>query len=227
MKKRLIASLAVTASLLFTSLLSAGMIYAEDLALDSTMIADFEGWPDNLGGEIGVYGSLEPDWDMKEKVPYSWVYEPIAPKYDSINVHDGNKSFRLVNGLGTKPNESWGSFAMDMGPTIDTKVIPKKVVSFDASGYKYLTFWYKGAMGGENMKVIMRDAGALNYMPQFEYALKGATTDWKKATIPLSAAGKRVDLKALDNIGISFGVDLGNRRGSIVYLDTFMFTNSK
>ena len=227
MFKRIFAGLAIAMLMVSFSFLAKFDLCAEEYEDDSVMLADFEGWPNNLGGDIGVYGSLEPDWDMKDKIPYSWVYEPVAPGYDSANVHDGNKSMRLVNALGTKPNESWGSFAMDMGPTIDTTVTPKKVHSFDASGFKYLTFWYKGTMGGEKIKVIMRDAHALSYMPQYEYAVDPATTEWQKVVVPLTKAKKRIDLSVLDNVGISFGLDLGNRRGAIVYLDTFKFTNNK
>ncbi|MBN1871413.1 MAG: hypothetical protein JW800_02460 [Candidatus Omnitrophica bacterium] len=227
MFKRIGTSFAIAILVLSFSFAVGFDLRAEETGEDSVMLADFEGWPNNLGGDIGVYGSLEPDWDMKETVPYSWVYEPVTPGYNSINVHDGNKSMRLVNALGTKPNESWGSFAMDMGQTIDTTVTPKKVESFDASGFKYLTFWYKGAMGGEKIKVIMRDSHALSYMPQYEHPLPPATTEWEKVVVPLAKAKKRIDLNTLDNVGISFGVDLGNRKGAIVYLDTFMFTNSE
>jgi len=201
---------------------------AEADATESVVIADFEGWPDNLGGDIGVYGSLEPAWDMMETVPYSWVYEPKTPGYTTENVHDGNKSFRLVTGTGTKPKESWGSFAMDMGPTVDIKVVPKKVKSFDASGFRYITFWLKGARGGEKMKVIMRDSHALDYMPQYKSpSAITATTEWQKIVIPLSRVGKSIDLKSIDNLGIAFGMDEGNRRGSTIYVDTFMFSVSK
>ena len=195
-------------------------------ASESVMIADFEGWPNNLGGEMGVYGSLEPDWDNVAAVPYSWAYETITPGYDTKNVHDGKQSFRLVNALGLKPNETWGSFAMDLGPTTNLTVVPKRVESFNASKYKYLTFWMRGEKGGEKIEFLVRDSHALNYMPQVKHKLPDAKTEWKKVVMPLAQFKGRVDLTALDNIGLAFGPDVGNLRGEIIYIDTFMFTNS-
>ncbi len=190
------------------------------------LVSDFEDWPNNLGGEMGVYGALEPNWDDIITVPYSWVYEPIALGYDIANVHTGNQSFRLVNALGLKPELAWGSFAMDLGPTIDLTVVPKKVESLDVSGYKYLVFWVKGEKGGEKMELLIRDAHALNYMPQVKYNLPDATTEWHKVVIPLDELAGRVDLSQLDNIGIAFGKDIGNMKGEIVYIDDFVFTNT-
>jgi hypothetical protein len=191
------------------------------------IIADFEEWPNNLGGEVGVFGALEPNWDDITTVPYSWVYEPITPGYDPKNVHGGKHSFRLVNGLGLKPDLTWGSFAMDLGPTTDLTVIPKKVESFDASGYKYLAFWVKGEKGGEKMELLLRDAHALNYTPQIKYRLPDATTEWQKVIVPISEFQGQIDLAALDNIGLAFGKDVSNLKGEIIYVDDFMFTNSE
>jgi hypothetical protein len=199
----------------------------EEEEIEGEVIADFEGWPNNLGGEMGVYGSLEPNWDESETVPYSWVYEVVAPGYDPANVHSGRQSFRLVNALGLKPAETWGSFAMDLGPAIDLTVMPKKVESFDVSGYSYLVFWLKGEKGGEKMELLLRDAHALNYMPQVKYKLPDATTEWQKIVIPLTELKGKIDLTALDNIGLAFGPDVGNLAGEIIYIDDFMFTNSK
>lgn len=196
------------------------------LAEGEILIADFEGWPNNLGGETGVYGSLEPDWDKKLTTPYSWMYEAITPGYTPKNVHNGKQSFRLVNGLGAKPAETWGSFAMDLGPTIDLTVVPKKVESLDVSGYKYLTFWAKGEKGAEKMQLLIRDAHALNYMPQVKYSLPDLTTEWQKVVVPLEEICRQVDLTGLDNVGLAFGKDVGNMEGDIAYIDDFVFTNN-
>ena len=194
---------------------------------EAVIIADFEGWPNNLGGEVGVYGSLEPNWDDIATVPYSWVYDAITSGYDLINVQGGRQSFRLVNGLGIKAEETWGSFAMDLGPTTDLTVVPKRVESFDASAWKYLSFWVKGEKGGEKSQLLIRDAHALNYMPQLKHKLPDITTEWQKVVIPLEQFKGQVDLTALDNIGIAFGRDVGNLKGEIIYLDDFMFTNAE
>ena len=202
-------------------------IKALELSEGDLLLADFEGWPNNVGGEMGVYGSLEPDWDEVATTPYSWVFEPVTPGYNTGDVHAGRQSFRLVTGLGTKANEGWGSFAMDMGPTVDVTTMPKKVESLDISGYKYLVFWAKGKKGGEKMKFIARDAHALDYMPQAEYQLPPLTTEWKKVVIPLNAISNKVDLAQVDNIGLAFGIDAGNQKGDIAFIDSFILTNAE
>ena len=136
-------------------------------------------------------------------------------------------SFRLVNGLGIKRDLTWGSFSMDLGPTIDTTVVPKKVESLDISGYKYLVLWVKGEKGGEKMELLLRDAHALNYMPQVKYQLPDTTTEWQKMVIPLTELKGKIDLTALDNIGLAFGKDVGNIEGDIAYIDDFVFTNNE
>jgi len=203
------------------------IIVEAEMPVEGEIIADFEGWPNNLGGEVGVYGALEPDWDDITTVPYSWVYEPITPGYDLVNVHSGKQSFRLVNGLGLKPELAWGSFAMDLGPTVDLTVIPKKVESFDVSGYKYLIFWVKGEKGGEKMEFLIRDMHALNYMPQVKHKLPDATAEWQKIVLLLEEFKGQIDLSAIDNIGLAFGRDVGNLKGEIIYIDDFMFTNAE
>lgn len=198
-----------------------------ELAEGELLVADFESWPNNLGGEIGVYGGLEPDWDTAATVPYSWVYDPKVPDYDPSCVHKGYQSFRLVNGLGRNPAAEWGSFGMDLGPTTDITTIPKKVESLDVSGYRYFTFWAKGAKGGERMRVLFRDANALNYMPQTTHDLPPLTAEWQKMAVPLSGIGGQVDLTRLDNIGIAFGNDAGNLKGDTAYVDDFAFSSAE
>ena len=203
-----------------------------ETAVGSAIIADFESWPNNLGGEVGVYGALEPNWDDITSVPYSWVYEAITPGYDPANVHSGNQAFRLVNGLGLKTELTWGSFAMDLGPVTDLTVVPKKVESFNAldyegQSYSYLSFWIKGEQGGEKVELLIRDAHALNYMPQVKHKLPDATTEWQKVSVSLEQLKGQIDLTALDNIGLAFGRDVGNLKGEVIYVDDFMFTTSE
>ncbi len=198
---------------------------AESAAGD-LVIADFESWPNNRGGEIGVFGALEPDWEKVNQQPVSWVYEATSLNYSPDNVHSGKKSFRLVNGVGIKPEYTWGSFSMDLGPTTDITTVPKKVESLDVSGFKYFTFWVKGGKGGEKMEFVARDAHALNYSPQVKYKLPDAAAVWQKISVPLNEISSKVDLKNLDNVGIAFGRDVGNLTGDIVYLDDFAFTTN-
>jgi hypothetical protein len=216
--KRLIVLL----GLVLCSGVFAAVSHAEDL-----VIADFEGHPNKVGGDVGVYGSLEPNWDDKAS-PYSWYYASNTPGYDRSNVHSGTQSFRLVNALGAKKDETWGSFSMDLGRTTDATVVPKKVDSKDVSGYKYLTFWVKGDKGGEKMELLFRDSHAASYMPQAKYKVDDITTEWKKVVVSMDDIKKLgIDLKSLDNIGIAFGPDAGNSPGTTGYIDDFCFTNNK
>ncbi len=196
-------------------------------AENELVVADFEKWPNNVGGQMGIYGSLAPNWPDKATVPYSWLYETSTPGYSKDNVHSGKQSFRLVNALGSNPDESWGSFGMDLGPIVDAVADPVKVESKDVSRYKYLTFWVKGEKGGERIEVTFRDADAVSYMPQLKYKISDATTAWQKVVIPLDKVKGKVNLTVLDNIGIAFGPDVGNGKGAMVYLDDFVFTNSQ
>jgi hypothetical protein len=142
------------------------------------------------------------------------------------NVHSGKQSFRLVNALGSKKAETWGSFSIDMGPVTDAVPVPKKVKSKDVSGFKNIEFWVKGENGGERMEILLRDSHAPSYMPQAKIAVEAATKDWKKIVVPVSELRKSgLDVKSLDNIGIAFGPDVGNGPGATVYLDDFVLSN--
>lgn len=203
-------------------MLVAPLLNAEDVLV----VSDFEKCPNNLKGEVGVYGSLEPNWGEKATTPYSWYYERTTPGYNAKNVHSGNQSFRLVNALGAKKDETWGSFSSDLGRTTDLKVTPKKVESKDVTTYKYLTFWVKGEKGGEKIEVLFRDSHSDSYMPQAKYAVPEATTEWARILVPLGEIQKLgVDLKALDNVGLAFGPDVGNGMGATIYIDDFVFTD--
>ena len=210
---------------LFVCVIGILSIPGRSFSADTLLIADFESHPNNLGGEVGVYGSLEPNWDDKA-TPYSWYYTKDVPGYDAINAHGGKQSFRLVNALGSKKAETWGSFSADLGQVTDAVPVPKKVQSKDASSYKYLVFWVKGEKGGEMMEMLFRDSHAPSYMPQARYKVESATKEWKKVSIPLAEISKQgVDMKSLDNIGIAFGPDAGNAPGAIIYIDDMAFSN--
>jgi hypothetical protein len=196
-------------------------VYAEEPDL---LITDFEKHPNALGGEMGLYGAGEPDWKNKTQ-PYSWYYTPEVKGYKKENIISGQQSFRLVNGNGPISNVGWASFGMDMGPVTGPEAMPVKIRPLDVSGYKYLSFWAKGEKGGEKLRVIFRDASATTYMPEHLYDIKEPlTVEWKRIVIPLNEI-EGVDFKNLVHIGISFGEDIGNKLGTIIYLDDFAFTN--
>jgi len=187
-------------------------------------ITDFEKHPNNLGGEIGLFGAAEPDWNNKNQ-PYSWYYTPQVKGYKKENLVSGQQSFRLVNGNGPVSNVGWASLGIDLGPVIDPEMTPVKIKPLDVSGYKYLSFWAKGERGGERLRVIFRDASATTYTPEHLYDIKEPlTAGWKRIVVPLDEIDG-VDLKNLVHIGLSFGEDVGNKLGTIIYLDDFAFTN--
>ena len=194
---------------------------------DEFLIADFESWPNNVGGEMGVYGSLSPDWSKKATVPYSWIYEKKTPGYSTANVKEGRQSFRLVHGLGSDSDCSWGSFGMNLGKVTDLTVEPVNVQPIDTERYIYLTFWVKGEKGGENAELSFRDARSISYMPQATYEIPEITNQWQKVVVPLSEIEDMVDLSELVHVGIAFGGDVGNEPGAIIYVDDFRLSDSK
>ena len=188
------------------------------------LVADFEGHPNNLGGNVGVYGAGEPNWE-NTSIPFSWYYETTVAGYRPENVHSGQQCFRLVNGTGAKPQLQWASLGIDLGPITDAAITPVKVDSKDASRYKYLVFWSKGENGGEHLRVLFRDSHALTYIPQYQYEVKvpPVTTEWQKFMVPLEGVERYVDLRSLSHVGFSFGNDVGNKRGDIIYVDDVAF----
>ena len=216
---RNVAILSASAMLLTISV----FVAAENPGNELT-VAGFEAYPNNLGGELGVHGSLEANWQDQE-APFSWYYTPETPGYKKENVFSGDRSFRLVNARGSKPDETWGSFGVDLGPTVDSSVVPKRIRPLDVSGYKFLTFWVKGEKGGEHIELVFRDSHAPDYMPQIKIKVADATSEWQRIVIPLDKISNQVDLTSLVLIGFAFGNDVGNPPGGTIYLDNIAFTN--
>lgn len=212
----------MSCSLTLTALFGAFLFSSAAFAGEKLMVADFERCPNNVEGEVGVYGGGEPDW---EAPIHSWFYEPTLPGFSSANVKEGVKSFRLVNAM--NPNRAtWASFAVDLGPTLDVTVEPKKIKSLDVSSYQHLTFWVKGERGGEKFEVAFRDAKAPNYQSEVTYTPfpDGAPADWSLAKVPLSKFQGKLDLAHLDMVGLHFGQNVGNVKGAVLYVDDFEFT---
>lgn len=190
---------------------------------ETVMIADFESHPNNLKGEIGVFGDGEPDWG-RVSIPHSWYYDNKAADFDPGNIFAGQQSFLIVNGEKGLKN-GWASFSMNLGPVIDSTVTPIKVQAINVSSYQKLVFMVKGAKGGEKFSVIFRDAKAPDYMPQARVVPlpEGAPKQWVKVEVPLSKISWQVDLKNLMTLGIEFGANVGNRQGAMIFLDDFRF----
>lgn len=190
-------------------------------AAEQLLVADFERWPNPLGGDIGVYGGGEPDWGDPL---HSWFYEPQTSGYLSRNVRSGVKSFRLVNAQ--KPNRAtWASLTIDLGPTFDITVEPKRLKSLDVSAFTHLAFWVRGERGGEKFEVAFRDARSPSYQHEVTWTPfpDGVPSDWSLVKVPLSKFKGKLDLTRLDMVGLHFGQNLGNPKGAILYVDDFVF----
>jgi hypothetical protein len=194
------------------------------------LVAHFEGHPNCLFGNVGVYGAGEPNWEAirkdESRKPYSWYYVPKCPGYTRDNVHTGVQSYRLVNAsdMCAKNNLRWASFGVDLGP-MDEK---KRIMSFDASNYGQLSFWAKTTnTDGAKVKVLFRDAHARDYAIQAAVAATPAKVErqWKQYTVELGSVSRKVDLEKLVHIGIAFGRDVGNAAGTILFIDDIAFTD--
>lgn len=190
------------------------------------VIADFESYPNNLGGSVGVFGAAEPNWD-NEDVPHSWYYGELTPNFTEKNVLRGGQSFICTNGF-AKEKLRWATFSLGLGKLVDTESIPIKIESLDVRPYNYLIFWVKGEKGGEKLTVAFRDANAINDLPQVTVdPLKdGLSPKWQKVVVPLEEIKDKVDLSKLDQVILEFGLNRENAEGNIFYVDDFYFAKS-
>ncbi len=196
------------------------------------LVAHFEGHPNCLFGEVGVYGDGEPDWDAiqaaEKRLPFSWYYGPDIPGYDEDNVHTGHQCFRLVNAgqMCKTQHQRWASFGLDMGPQIGPD---KKIKPLDVSQCKQLVFWARtDNQEGAVIKVLFRDARARSYRAQVEVSPTPSRIDdeWQMFTVDLRTLPRKVDLSRLVHVGFEFGSRIGNPRGTIIYIDDVGFLRS-
>lgn len=101
---------------------------------------------------------------------------------------------------------------------------------FNASDYKYLTFWIRGEAGGERFKVgvadkqfaMIEDSAKSKpieaYLPE-----KKVTVVWQKAVIPFG--DMFVDYNLVDSISINFEADLfdADESNGVIYIDNIAF----
>jgi hypothetical protein len=196
------------------------------------VVAHFEGHPNALSGNVGVYGDAEPDWLAIEKAgrkqPYSWYYDPDVPGYDKTNVHSGRQSFRLVSAgpMCKSRDKKWASLALDLCPVVDGKATKP----LDATACKALAFWAKTpAKDGAAIQVSLRDAapgdGSLR-------ALQPAGTvkvsdKWERHTLDLAPLRGKAALNQLAQVTLEFGRGVGNADGTVLYIDDVHFVASK
>lgn len=190
------------------------------------VIADFESYPNNLGGSVGVFGAAEPNWENTD-VPHSWYYGELTPEYAKENVCRGGQSFMCANGF-AKEKLRWATFSLGLGKLVDTDAIPIKIESLDVRAYNYLIFWVKGEKGGEKVTVAFRDGNAINDLPQatVDPIPEGLSTKWKKVIIPLKEVADKVDLSKLDQVILEFGLNRENLEENVFYIDDFYFAKN-
>lgn len=196
------------------------------------VVAHFEGHPNALFGNVGVYGDAEPDWPTIERdkrmQPYSWYYDPETPGYDRGNVHSGRQSFRLVSAgaMCKSRGKRWASLALDLCPVVDGKVTSP----LDASDCRALVFWARtDAKNGATIKVSLRDANPRNSALR---ALRSSGTvrvtgKWKRRTISLAPLRGNASLNRLAQVTLEFGRGVGNPDGTVLYVDDVYFVASK
>lgn len=190
------------------------------------IIADFESYPNNLGGSVGVFGAAEPDWDNYE-VPHGWYYGELETNYDKGNVYRGGQSFMCTNGF-SKGKLRWATFSLGLGKLVDSESIPIKIESLDLRPFKYLIFWIKGDKGGEKFTVAFRDAHAINELPQVivDPMPEGVSAKWQKVVVTLSPLADKIDLSQVDQVILEFGLNRSNEEGNIFYIDDFYLTQN-
>ncbi len=196
------------------------------------VVAHFEGHPNALFGNVGVYGDAEPDWPAIEKAgrkqPYSWYYDPDVPGYDKTNVHSGRQSFRLVSAgaMCKSRGKRWASLALDLSPVVDGKVTSP----VDITACRALAFWARtDAKGGAVIEVSLRDASRRD--GSFGALQAGGrarvTGKWERHTIGLAPLRDKVSLNRLAQVTFEFGRGVGNPNGTVLYVDDVYFVASK
>ena len=130
---------------------------------------------------------------------------------DTANVF-GGEGYSLKLDWDVTEEESWGGFWLDLEGGDS--------VGVDARSYHTLSFWIKGANGGEKFVVSMRgeDIWQEGTIGIENYAPGGITNEWRKIELPLEGF---THIEAWDDIWvIAFGVQnvIGSGSGTL-YID--------
>ncbi len=170
------------------------------------LVDDFEGASNKVGGRSNAYVmapsralALQTDKDVKGGA------KALMLKYD-----------KKAKG-GPYDSGGWCGYYTLL------KVGPKY---FDATPYQSITFWVKGAAGGENFALGLADkhwdeiGDSVKSEEITKYLPEGKiTTEWQKATVPLSAF--MLEMKELASVAVCFegSVLPGGEGKGTVYLD--------
>lgn len=159
------------------------------------------GMTNSLGGEYNTY-SKSPSW---------------ARTYLDPDVHhsDAGHSLRITV---HREAEGFCGVWLDFFPK---SLDPRQY--FDATPYRYLSFWVKGDRGGEKFDIALSDTNLREERapkrPLGRYLASGAATEWQAVSIPLGDF-PGLDLRRLTEMTIQIS-DPTNER---FYLDDIEFT---
>ena len=130
----------------------------------------------------------------------------LAPEFVAGEgcVHSGVYGLRLTYNMQGKGNGGWGVHWAN----------PATTTHFDASRFRNLIFWVRGASGGESFQVAMKDTNAKSDLSELV-----VTVDWSMVSIPLDEF-QGVNISSLENVNFSFNQSHGS--GSIC-LDDIAF----
>ncbi|MCK5161726.1 MAG: hypothetical protein KAQ99_09160, partial [Candidatus Aureabacteria bacterium] len=165
----------------------------------SLLINDFDDGsdPNEAGGSSGT-------WNSNGAVCQAFYYNT-----DLNNVYSGS-GYSLQLNYDVTPVDTCAGYWTD--------------ICIDLSDYKTLSFWVKGTVGGEKLRVGLKDSSWNETKVLIDdYLSSGVTTSWQKVVIPLSAFGNIADWTSVDNISISFDNYLGIPASGTVYIDEFRF----
>ncbi len=192
--------------LLFTTFYSLGLAYANP----SLLIDDFEEASNKLGGRSSTY-VMAPSRSLALK--------------SETGAHGGAKALML------KYDKKDKGGPYDSGGWCGYYTLLKAGAKyFDGTGYQSVSFWVKGAAGGENFVIGLADRhwdevgdsvkseAVTRYLPSGKI-----TTEWQKATIPLSTF--MLEMKELASLTVCFegSVFPGGAGKGTVFVDDLMF----
>lgn len=137
------------------------------------------------------------------------------------------ETFRGESGQSLKiqASQKSGGFCGAWMHLFDMRADPKKY--FDARNYAFLSFWVKGAKGGEDFTVKMADEtwigkeDSVAVGPIKQFLPGGVTRDWQEVLIPLAKLDK---LDRMNMGGITF--DFTSPGETTVYIDDVSFKTS-
>jgi hypothetical protein len=197
-------------------------------------IAVFSSFTNILGGEPGVFGDAQPDWDHKHCRVVSWFY-PLAElgpdPFQGETVRSPHQSFALVNdsdrsvpcpgetGGGWDPYE-WASFTLTLNPRNGSG---ESAGPRDISGFEELRFWARAQEPGVRIKVSL-NIGSYQFFWSKAHSVDH--TGWEQIRLPLASFSPTV-LTQVHSLGISFGNEVNgvplNEDEDTLWVDDFSF----